>query len=188
MLLAAVDSFRDRDQLERFARRFMIPYVDVGMDVLELPDGQFLITGQVIMSMPGGPCLRCCNFITDERLEREAEQYGAAGGRPQVVWPNGVLASTAVGIVVELLMPWHKNRSGFVYLEYDGNRKTVSVSHWVSALESRECPHYRPNEVGDPAFDVRHLLEIESAEPPTVPEPRLESTTQYSTTLQLLPR
>ena len=35
MLLGAVDSFRDRDQLERLARRFMIPYVDVGMDVLE---------------------------------------------------------------------------------------------------------------------------------------------------------
>jgi hypothetical protein len=36
------------------------------------------------------PCLRCCEFITDEQLEREAERYGAAGGDPQVVWPNGV--------------------------------------------------------------------------------------------------
>jgi molybdopterin-synthase adenylyltransferase len=45
VLVGAVDSFRDRDQLERFARRFMIPYVDVGMDALELPDGQFLWVG-----------------------------------------------------------------------------------------------------------------------------------------------
>ena len=52
VLVGAVDSFRDRDQLERFSRRFMIPYVDVGMDLLELPDSQFLISGQVIVSMP----------------------------------------------------------------------------------------------------------------------------------------
>jgi len=88
-----------------------------------------------------------------KRLEREAEQYGAAGGRPQVVWPNGVLASTAVGIVLELLTPWHRAR--FIYMEYDGNRRTVSPSHWMTALEHRECPHYQPAETGDPDFDVR---------------------------------
>ncbi len=162
VLLGAVDSFLDREQLERFARRFMIPYVDVGMDVLELPDSQFLISGQVIMSMPGGPCLRCCNFITDERLAREAEQYGAAGGRPQVVWTNGVLASTAVGIVIEILTPWHKVRSPFIYMEYDGNRRTVSPSHWMTALKHRPCPHYPPEETGDPDFDVRRSVRFEA--------------------------
>ena len=55
---------------------------------------------------PGGPCLRCCGLITDKRLEQEAERYGAAGERPQVVWPNGVLASTAVGLLAQLLTPW----------------------------------------------------------------------------------
>jgi molybdopterin/thiamine biosynthesis adenylyltransferase len=160
VLLGAVDSFRDRDQLERFARRFLIPYVDIGMDVLPLPDQQFLISGQVILSMPGGPCLRCCNFITDERLEREAERYGAAGGRPQVVWPNGVLASTAVGIVLELLTPWHRARSAFVYMEYDGNRRTVSPSYWMNVLEHHACPHYPRAETGDPGFDARLHLAV----------------------------
>jgi len=157
VLLGAVDSFKERDQLERFARRFLIPYIDIGMDVLEIADQEFLIGGQVILSSPGGPCFRCCNFITDDRLAREAEQYGAAGGRPQVVWPNGVLASTAVGIAIELLTPWHTNRSGFAYLEYDGNRRTVSVSHWVAALGAHKCPHYPPDETGDPGFDVQRL-------------------------------
>lgn len=158
VLLGAVDSFKDRDQLERFARRFLIPYVDIGMDVLQLPDDQFLISGQVILSMPGGPCLRCCHLITDERLQREAERYGAAGGRPQVVWPNGVLASTAVGIVLELLTPWHRSLSGLIYMEYDGNRRTVSASHWMNVLEHHACPHYRPAETGEPGFDARLLL------------------------------
>ncbi len=142
VLLGAVDSFRERDELEKFARRFVIPYVDVGMDVVELPDGPFLISGQVILSLPDGPCLRCCHFITDERLQREAERYGAAGSRPQMVWPLGVLASTAVGVAVELVTPWHKSPSTFIYIEYDGNRRTVSASHWMSALQDRACVHY----------------------------------------------
>ena len=188
ILLGAVDTFKDRDQLERFARRLLIPYIDIGMDVLELPDHRFLINGQVILSSPGGPCLRCCNFITDDRLAREAEKYGAAGSRPQVVWPNGVLASLAVGIAVELLTPWHKNSSGFVYLEYDGNRKTVSISHWVSALGKYKCPHYYPDETGDPAFDVRTLLETESAKALALSESRLESTTRKPWWRRLLAR
>jgi molybdopterin/thiamine biosynthesis adenylyltransferase len=158
VLVGAVDSFKDRDQLERFARRFLIPYIDIGMDVHELAEHRFLISGQVILSSPRAPCLRCCKFINDDRLTREAEKYGSAGHRPQVVWSNGVLASMAVGIVVELLTPWDNARSRFVYLEYDGNRRTVAVSRWVHALESRECPHYPPDETGDPAFDVRDLM------------------------------
>jgi molybdopterin-synthase adenylyltransferase len=121
--MGAVDSFRERDELERFARRFLIPYVDVGMDVVALRDGGFLISGQVILSLRDSPCLHCCHFITDERLQREAERYGAAGGRPQVVWPNGVLASTAVGFAVELLTPWDRSPSRFIYMsttEADG--------------------------------------------------------------------
>jgi hypothetical protein len=155
VILGAVDSFVERDELERFARRFLIPYVDVGMDVLELPDGQFLISGQVVLSLPDGPCLRCCHLITHERLQREAEGYGAAGSRPQVVWPNGVLASTAVGIAVELLTPWHRSPSSFVYIEYDGNRRKLSASHWMDALLDRTCPHYPAAERGDAGFDMR---------------------------------
>jgi hypothetical protein len=47
----------------------------------------------------------------------EAEKYGAAGSRPQVVWPNGVLASTAVGLAVQLLTPWHPKPPAFTFLE-----------------------------------------------------------------------
>jgi len=74
----------------------------VAGDVVELPDGRFLISGQVILSLPDGPCLRCCHLITNERLQREAERYGAAGHRPQVVWPLAVLASTAVAHTLRL--------------------------------------------------------------------------------------
>jgi hypothetical protein len=124
----------------------------------------------VIFSKPGSPCLRCCGYITDERLKLEAAQYDAAGGRPQVVWPNGVLASTAVGLAVQLITPWFPNPPAFTYLEYDGNRGTVSVSAHVAALKGRICPHHPPDETGDPFFDIRDHLrrsEIRSASPTT---------------------
>ena len=159
VIIGAVDSFREREQLERFARRYLIPYIDMGMDVHEVRDGEFLIAGQVILSSPGNPCLRCCGVITDERLQREAEQYGAAGGRPQVVWPNGVLASTAIGLLMQLVTPWHSKAPEFTYLEYDGNKGTVTVSQRVALLKGHVCPHHPADETGDPLFDIRdHLV------------------------------
>jgi hypothetical protein len=155
IIIGAVDSFMEREQLERFARRHLIPYIDIGMDVHEPRPGHFLIAGQIILSLPGKPCLRCCGFINDERIGREADNYGAAGGRPQVVWPNGVLASTAIGIAVQLVTPWFPDHPGFVYLEYDGNRGTVTPSVHMRTLSDRICPHHPANETGDPLFDIR---------------------------------
>jgi hypothetical protein len=155
IIVGAMDSFKEREQLERFARSHLIPYIDIGMDVHPLTPKTFLIGGQVILSMPGKPCLRCCGLITDERLKREAEKYGAAGSNPQVVWPNGVLASTAVGLVVQLLTPWFNNPPEFVYLDYDGNKGTLTPNDRMEFLANTICPHHPANEVGDPLLDIR---------------------------------
>lgn len=154
VVVGAVDSFKIRDELERFCRANMIPYVDVGMDVHALPGGEFLIAGQVVLSLPDGPCLHCCGVLTEDRLREEAQRYGQAGSRPQVVWPNGVLASTAVGMVIELLSPWHrKDRTG-AYLEYDGNKGTILESPRSKHVKL-PCPHHLPEGRGDPFFDIR---------------------------------
>ena len=155
VIVGAVDSFAERDELERFARRYLIPYIDIGMDVHDLGESAFLVSGQVILSAPSAPCLRCCGFITDEHLKEEAKRYGAAGGRPQVVWSNGVLASTAVGLLTQILTPWYPDPPAFVYLEYDGNKGTVSRSARMDALKECICTHHQPDETGDPRFDIR---------------------------------
>lgn len=155
VIVGAIDSFKEREQLERFARRHLIPYIDIGMDVHALSNNCYLVAGQVILSMPGKPCLRCCGLITDERLTEEANKYGAAGSRPQVVWSNGVLASTAVGLVTQLLTPWFTNAPEFVYLDYDGNLGTLTPNLRMSLLRGKTCPHHPPEEVGDPLFDIR---------------------------------
>lgn len=150
IVFGCVDSFGQRDELEGYCRRFLLPYIDIGMDVHELAEGQFSISGQVITSLPGTPCMRCMGFITTDRIASEAERYGAAGNRPQVIWPNGVLASTAVGIAVSLLTPWCNSRELECFLEYDGNRHEMRPSSVLAIVRGKICPHYGSGEVGDP--------------------------------------
>jgi molybdopterin/thiamine biosynthesis adenylyltransferase len=150
VIFGCVDSYRERDELERFSRRFLIPYIDLGMDVHEV-EGGFSISGQTVLSSPGGPCLRCLGIVTDDRIAREAERYGAAGSRPQVVWANGVLASLAVGLFVQLVCPWHNSPVIAACCEFDGNRHRVETSRVDHAGEIR-CGHFNSDELGDAFF------------------------------------
>lgn len=139
-IFGCVDTMGARDELERFARRYRIPYIDIGMDI-HGEEGRYFISGQVIASLPGQPCMRCTGFITDAALAAENARYGAAGGRPQVVWPNGVLASTAVGIFMALLTPWNDTTPPPIYVEYDGNRCTTGPSPKLGYLSPGLCRH-----------------------------------------------
>ena len=151
IVLGCVDSFAERRELETACRRYLIPYVDIGMDVHKIGDESPRMAGQVILSMPGGPCMFCLGFLNDERLAQEASRYGAAGPRPQVVWANGVLASSAVGVAIDILTGWSRNADRLVYLSYDGNAGTIGphvrlrYPSWPAT-----CPHYPLSDVGDP--------------------------------------
>lgn len=150
VVIGCIDGFSARAELEAYCRRFLIPFIDIGMDVHALA-GRFHISGQVILSMPGSHCMRCMGFITEERLAQEAALYGAAGGRPQVVWPNGVLASTAVGIAISLMTPW-TNAAHSACLEYDGDQHLLRPSNIMKLIANRRCSHYDADGVGDPFF------------------------------------
>jgi molybdopterin-synthase adenylyltransferase len=151
-IFGCVDSFAEREQLERYARRYLVPYIDVGMDVHGTP-GRHAISGQVILSLPGHPCMRCMGFLTEERLAEEAKRYGAAGARPQVIWPNGTLASIAVGKFMSLVTPWHGELQPALFTEYDGNRLTVQPSRKLLHLIGHQCPHFAgPGALGDPLW------------------------------------
>lgn len=155
IIFGCVDSYKGRAEIEAFSRRFLIPYIDIGMDVHDV-NGLNVMAGQIISSLPGAPCMRCLGFLTDEKLSKEAQQYGKAGGRPQVVWPNGVLASTAVGIFVEWFTHWHPAPLNPAYLEYDGNKMTLTPSNRLRYLETIICRHYSDfGSVGDPVWNVR---------------------------------
>lgn len=154
VIIGGLDSVIAKDDLDRFCRRFLIPYIDMGMDVHKVGD-QYLIAGQVVLTTPEAPCLRCMGIVTEEALAREAHNYGAAGGKPQVVWPNGILASAAVGLFTQLICPWHEKVPAAALLEYDGNKHALTPSKSFAMIENVLCPHYHRDEAGDPMFDIR---------------------------------
>jgi len=107
----------------------------------------------VMLSLPGKPCMRCMGLVTDEALAKEAAKYGAAGGKPQVIWPNGTLASIAVGFFMRLVTPWETRKATPVLLEYDGDLQTVSPSNKLSYLPAH-CKHFDSlNDLGDPFWN-----------------------------------
>jgi hypothetical protein len=91
-------------------------------------------------------------FLTDETLAREAAQYGNAGARPQVIWPNGVLASTAVGLAVELVTNWTRSHRLYAWLLYNGNDNTMTDSLTLRNRQTTTCPHFSEGDIGDPVF------------------------------------
>lgn len=153
LIFGCVDGFAERRELETSARRFLIPLIDIGMDVQPSVNGQPpRMAGQVIVSMPGDLCMQCMGFLSEQTLAKEAAQYGAAGSRPQVVWPNGVLASTAVGLGVDLLTDWTRAMRRSVYLSYDGNTNTMQPHVRMGFLGSTRCPHFTFDDIGNPRF------------------------------------
>jgi molybdopterin/thiamine biosynthesis adenylyltransferase len=161
VIFACVDSMVCRSELESFARRFLIPLIDIGMDVHE-SRGEFSIGGQAVLSMPGKPCMRCMGLVTDDALAKEAAKYGAAGGKPQVVWPNGTLASIAVGFFMKLVTPWESQKETPLLLEYDGDLQTVMPSNKLAYLPAH-CKHFDSlHELGDPFWAADTLATVYS--------------------------
>jgi molybdopterin/thiamine biosynthesis adenylyltransferase len=158
VIVGGLDNVRGKDELDAFCRRFLIPYIDQGMDVHKLGAGHgHLVAGQVVLSEPGSPCLRCLGIVTDAARAEESRKYEAAGGRPQVVWSNGVLASLAVGLVAQVVTPWSRRARPGAYLSYDGNSGLVTEGERFRRW-SASCTHYPNAAVGDMTFDIRKLM------------------------------
>lgn len=133
IVFGCLDGYQGRHELEVACRRYLMHYIDIGMDVHGT--SRPAIGGQVILSSPGGPCMWCMGFLTNEKLAEEAGRYGDAGPRPQVVWPNGALASTAVGLGVDLVTNWTGQSRTHAFLKYDGNSSKIVDSVTLKNLK-----------------------------------------------------
>ncbi len=96
--------------------------------------------------------MSCYGFLTEAKLAKEAEKYGKVGGRPQVVWPNGVLASTAIGILVDIVTGWTGTNNQSVYLAYDGNSGKIE-NHIRKMHAPNCCEHYPISAVGQAQYN-----------------------------------
>jgi len=148
VIFGAVDSFAARRDIELECRRYLIPYIDIGMDVCIVGSEPPRLFGQIILSLPGKPCMHCIGYLTEKLLAKEASKYGDAGKKPQVVWSNGVLASNAIGIFVDMITGWSKKKEIIYYQEYDGNNITLTKSYRLDYLRHGHCIHFPLRESG----------------------------------------
>jgi molybdopterin/thiamine biosynthesis adenylyltransferase len=146
VIFGCVDTVLARRDLENFCRRYLIPFIDIGMGV-ETAFRPYSMFGQVQLSTPGYSCFTCNGFITEESLAKEANNYGQKTKRPQVVWPNGVLASTAVGVLMQMITNWTLVDNNPAYLSYDGNLNIIN-NHLNESHRPKCCKHFPIDETG----------------------------------------
>jgi molybdopterin/thiamine biosynthesis adenylyltransferase len=146
IVVGCVDSYHARADIQELASRYLIPYVDVGLLIQPLEDGQALtIGGNIIAAIPGQFCLWCIGFLSDQKLAAET------GGRPrsyfqgtdkqaQVVSMNGVLASQAVNEVLQLLTGFAPVDEVLAMKKFNGLDGTLE--NWIIRPKS-DCPKCR---------------------------------------------
>jgi ThiF family protein len=113
VIVGCVDNLHARKDLQDLAWRFLIPYVDVGVNIRAIkepePQGpRVSIGGNVLTLIPGGFCMWCSGFLSQEKLATELHgpdrnYFENQEGEAQVVSLNGLVASQAVTEVLQLL-------------------------------------------------------------------------------------
>jgi molybdopterin/thiamine biosynthesis adenylyltransferase len=137
VLVACVDKLRVRDDLNRFAKRFLIPMVDVGLQIHAentAKGRRFAMPGRVSKVLAHGPCLRCQGIVDDQKLTAErgglAPGYTGPAGTPDpaVVTLNGIVASIAATEVLQLFTGFAGvagPNGGWIYDGVDGTVQKV---------------------------------------------------------------
>jgi hypothetical protein len=113
VIVGCLDNLHARADLQELSSRFLIPYIDVGVNIRAIkdpePDGPHVtIGGNVLTLIPGGFCMWCSGFLSREKLDAELKgpnrnYFENRDGEAQVVSLNGLVASQAVTEVLQLL-------------------------------------------------------------------------------------
>jgi molybdopterin-synthase adenylyltransferase len=129
VIVVATDNLASRLDVDRFARRLLIPAVDVGVNI-QLREGRVhRVGGRVNVSWPTGPCLTCMGVVTPDAVALEVDPLGYRGlGREpeaSVAAFNATLAGLGAVETLDLLLGFRGQSSSSRYLAYDGLRGTV---------------------------------------------------------------
>jgi hypothetical protein len=159
VVVACVDSFDAREQINGFCRRHFLPLIDIGMQIHTREERLVQAHGQLVVVLPDSACLRCTPLLSDAVLARErAEQprgYDIGKqplGDPQVVSMNGVLASEACNAVLDIVTGSASGGRGAGWWLYDGQRGTLQRSDLPPRRAS--CPACAEQAHGDPIDHV----------------------------------
>ncbi|MBV9719232.1 MAG: ThiF family adenylyltransferase [Candidatus Eremiobacteraeota bacterium] len=115
LAFCCTDGHGSRAVLSWLAYQYLVPVVDVGVQIDVFDETVAAIAGRVQLVGPGMPCLHCCEsldanrvreeFMTEEERARDAYVTGAAVAQPAVVTFNSVAASLATTMLLGLATP-----------------------------------------------------------------------------------
>jgi molybdopterin/thiamine biosynthesis adenylyltransferase len=140
IIIACVDRLQVRDDLNRLCKRYLIPLLDIGLEIAPGATGSGTvkaIPGRMTKVLADGPCLRCQGVISDAKLtaERDGQPMGYTGAAripdPAVVSLNGIVASIAATEVLQLLTGFAGANSpncGWIYDGLRGDTERVEKS------------------------------------------------------------
>lgn len=151
LIVGCVNNLNARADLQEIAWRYCIPYVDIGLGLYPLNPNDELseigaISGNVFVALPGGACLWCTGFLSDEKLRLEAggdrsylRTKLAARSRQNsaayVASFNGVLAGLAASDVLQLSLGYASTIA--VRKQYDALSGAISE---VVVKRNPNCP------------------------------------------------
>lgn len=124
VVFCCTDNLSSRLVLNRLAFQYLIPLIDMGIDIQALEDGKIRTAGgRVAVILPDAPCLACIGILTPEKLQRENEKSGYVSGEdipsPSVISLNGVVASLGVTEFIDLLTGFERRKESLTYQVYD---------------------------------------------------------------------
>lgn len=129
VLVIATDNLVSRLEVDRYARRLLIPVVDLGVNVQLRDRRVHRVGGRINVSWPTGPCLSCMGVLTPDAIALEAGPLGyrGQGRQPEaaVAAFNATLAGLAAVEVLDLLLGFRGLVPLSRYLVYDGLRGTT---------------------------------------------------------------
>jgi hypothetical protein len=151
VVFGAVDGARARRNIESLCRAALVPYIDVGLKIHMADDDVTILAigGQIVTSLPGGPCLRCAEVVTEQSLLEDREEYLAGRPEQQVVSMNGVLASQAVNGMLSVMTGYAPDFPLPAMIAYDGLSHIMKPDTYVQG----PCPHFPVEDAG-----WRHVL------------------------------
>ncbi len=149
VIFCCTDNLTSRVVVNRIAHQYLIPVIDMGIDIQPLdghPGEIRAIGGRVMIIFPDGPCLGCLGVLDPNLLAREAS--GAGRGRsyvegqevpaPSVISLNGTVASLAVTGFLNLVTGFAR-RTQRIYQRYDAVKGFVRTYALVPEQPCQLC-------------------------------------------------
>lgn len=143
VVFCCTDNLHSRMVLNRMAFQYLIPLIDLGIDIQASQEGKITSAGGRVMTMlPDGPCLDCMGMLDAQVISDEISSLGegvlttgayvtgAEVPNPSVISLNGVVASLGVTEFLNMLTELESRRGQDTYKVYrvlDGDVRAVAM-------------------------------------------------------------